>query len=440
MAKTRKRHSLGSFGFGREANELDFPQSDHQPPKNEGRQQRRHSLKSLGGSLGNIFNREADETDSNPLSEFQQQSLSVFESEHMWAHFKAHLAENKIQTAGGVRAMLPEFVNDRVLDGSVQSDRPIYPPSMKSSLPNSPNHSIDASERRNSIDYSQTLRGDAGHVRSLHETVNAEAQKNINDAKGLGRKVIPACLTSSLGWNDDPVPLLDTSHKKAGELKKSDLTESLTLDFSSRLSLDSSRRSLDLSSRRPLDLSSRRANFLASLGMSNREVKEKVPSTLTRRNSSGSTACRRPKFVRPVESSDRIITDIIEGNSSHSNSTAGGDGTSDSPPFSYRPSRSKMRDSFDTGCRTQSLSSMSRNTTDSALLVEWGENDELSSDDEVDDKAFCNLEDSERAVVIRRDDLMVDWNDAIDDDDWVEDALVRGISATDPFHRLMNKK
>ena len=89
--------------------------------------EKRRSERSFGGSfsslsLSGFFGLE-DEIDEDPLSEFQQQSLSVFESEHMWAHFKAHLAEKNIHTTAGVKAMLPQFVNNRVLDGSVQSER-----------------------------------------------------------------------------------------------------------------------------------------------------------------------------------------------------------------------------------------------------------------------------------------------------------------------------
>mmetsp|Transcript_23342 Transcript_23342/g.38028 ORF Transcript_23342/g.38028 Transcript_23342/m.38028 type:complete len:83 (-) Transcript_23342:799-1047(-) len=46
-----------------------------------------------------------DEIDDGPLSAFQQQSLSVFESGHMWAHFKAHLADKNIHTTAGVKAI-----------------------------------------------------------------------------------------------------------------------------------------------------------------------------------------------------------------------------------------------------------------------------------------------------------------------------------------------
>ena len=89
--------------------------------------ERSRSERSFGGSFsslgfGSIFGFD-DELDAEVpnLSEYQQQSLSVFESEHMWAHFKAQLEENNIYTTAGVRAMLPEFVNNRVVDGSVHS-------------------------------------------------------------------------------------------------------------------------------------------------------------------------------------------------------------------------------------------------------------------------------------------------------------------------------
>lgn len=89
---------------------------------------KRRSERSLGSSFSSLswsclFGLDDELDDEGSLSNFQQQSLSVFESDHMWAHFKAHLAENNIHTAAGVKAMLPMFVNDRVMDGSVQSER-----------------------------------------------------------------------------------------------------------------------------------------------------------------------------------------------------------------------------------------------------------------------------------------------------------------------------
>jgi len=425
---------MGSFRFGRDADEID----EWSEIQRQAAPSRRRSLRNFGGSMRNIFSREADDIDPNTLSDFQQQSLSVFESEHMWAHFKAHLADNKIQTAAGVRAMLPEFVNDRVLDGSVVSDRPVYPASSIGGSGSTPHNSMDASERCNSIDYSQTLRGDAGHVRSLHETVNAEAQKN-SDAKGLG-KVLPACLAidnskrsvfSSLGWSDEPS--IDISDNK----KSSDHTASLTLDLSSRLSLDlsSTRRSLDLSlTKRSLDLSSRRASFLATLGMTKEAPMENISSEEANRKSRS----RRPKFVRPVESIEQTITDIIEGNSvENSDETVDKGDAFESKPFSYRPNRSfsappDLRNRPDLRKRP-SVSSRAASDTDT-LLVEWGDNDDLSSDDddeEVDETPSSELDDSERAVVMGRNELVVDWkNDKEDDDDhWgEEDALDRGIS------------
>ncbi len=433
----QKRRSLGSFRFGREEDEFAALQ-----PAATLKNERRSSLRSFGGSVRSLFGREEDDAEDNPLSDFQQQSLSVFESEHMWAHFKAHLADNKIQTAAGVRAMLPEFVNDRVLDGSVRSDRPVYPACTKPAFVGSPTHSMDVSERCNSIDYSQTLRGDAGHVLSLHETVNTEAQKS-SDAKGLG-KVIPACLTidnskrsvlSSLGWSGDEHSI-DVSDNR----KSSDHTASLSLDLSSRLSLDlSSRRSLDLSSqRRALDLSSRRANFLSTLGMTKEaplEVNKKSGSgSGPRRHLFKSSSCR-PKFVRPVESNDRNITGIKERNSGQDfNETVdeGDKDTFDSRPFSYRPSRSLSAPPDFRKVRRASISSRVSSDT-STLLVEWGENDELSSDedDEEDENSSGKLDDSERALMMSMNgSLVVDWNNEDDDGDSVDSCVLdRGIFA-----------
>jgi hypothetical protein len=154
------------------------------------------------------FMRPSD-ADDCPLSEFQQQSLSVFESEHMWAHFKAHLADSNIQTAAGVRAMLPKFVDERVKDGSViSSERLVYPSSIAmlpqfvndrvldgsvrsdgpglssdprySSVQGSSNRTLDldVSERSNSIDaYQHAIRGEVENVLAYHETVKTEVQQ-----------------------------------------------------------------------------------------------------------------------------------------------------------------------------------------------------------------------------------------------------------------------
>ena len=405
----RKRRSLGSFRLGRdEVDIVDVPLS----PSENGR---RRSLRSFSGSMKSIFGREAEDIDPNFLSDFQQQSLSVFESEHMWAHFKAHLADNKIQTSAGVRAMLPEFVNDRVLDGSVRSDRPVYPAS---------NHSMDVSERCHSVDYSQTLRGDAGHVLSLHELVNAGAQNN-GDTKGLG-KVIPACLSIdnsrtrrrrssvflSLGCNDEPSD-------------DDDYTASLSLDLSSRLSLD-------LSSRR----ASLQSSFLASLGMKKEvplDVENKLSSEEAKRKSwSGSSG--RPKFVMPVEPAEQNDSDIVENTLVQDSNHNVEEGDIDSKPFSDRSCRSLS------ACERQRPSMSPRASIDTdTLLVEWGESDELSSiEDEVDGNHLGKVVDIERTDVTStsRNGLFVDWNETEKDDgdsDLEEaDTLDRGILCSRP--------
>jgi hypothetical protein len=59
------------------------------------RKRRSGSFGSWG--LGSFFGfDDDDEEDIHSLSEFQQQSLSVFESEEMWAHFKACLKDNNV--------------------------------------------------------------------------------------------------------------------------------------------------------------------------------------------------------------------------------------------------------------------------------------------------------------------------------------------------------
>ena len=386
----RKRRSLESFRFGRRDEEVAI--DDVPLPENE----RRCSLRSFGGSMRSMFGREKS---ANPLSEFQQQSLSVFESDHMWANFKAHLADNKIQTSAGVRAMLPEFVNDRVMDGSVGSDRPVYPTSKRSSFAGSSNHSMDVSDRcHSSIDYSQALRGDTGHVLSLHETSNREAHNN-SDSKGLG-KIIPACFTidntrrrssvfSSLGWNDDE-PSDDDDDSPA----------SSSLDLSrSRLSLDSS---------------SRRTSFLASLGLRKDlpfDIKKEPSSEEAKRKND-----RRPKFVRPVESAEQNGCDIVQD---YNQTVDEGDrDASESKPFSYRPSRSTSQ-AHDSRKRT-SISSSRASTDTGTLLVEWGEAAELSSEEEEDNRnPISKVDDIERTVLTSRSRnclIIVDWNEKEDGD------------------------
>ena len=395
----RKRRSLESFRFGRRDEEVAI--GDVPLPENE----RRCSLRSFGGSMRSMFGRE---NSANPLSEFQQQSLSVFESEHMWSHFKAHLEDNKIQTSAGVRAMLPEFVNDRVMDGSVGSDRPVYPISKRSSFAGSSNHSMDVSDRcHSSIDYSQALRGDTGYILSLHETSNREAHNN-SDSKGLG-KIIPACFTidntrrrssvfSSLGWNDDE-PSDDD-----------DCPLSSSLDLSSRLSLDSSSRS-----RLSLDSSSRRVSFLASLGL-RKDLPFDIENEPSSEEAKRKTASRRPKFVRPVESAEQNGCDIVQD---YNQTVDEGDGdTSKSKPFTYRPSRNTSK-AHDARKRT-SISSSRASTDTDTLLVEWGENGELSSEEEEDDRnPISEVDDIERTVVTSRSRnclIIVDWNEKEDGD------------------------
>jgi len=263
------------------------------------------------------FMRPSD-ADDCPLSEFQQQSLSVFESEHMWAHFKAHLADSNIQKAAGVRAMLPQFVNDRVLDGSVRSDGA---GGYSSVVHESSNHTLDVSERSNSIDaYQHAIRGEVENVLAYHETVKTEVQRLSIDATSRRSSVF-----SSLGWSDAPSNV-DVQQQR------------------NRLSIDStSRRSSVFSSQRnrlSIDSTSRRSSVFSSLGCSDptnsRENKHsldappfrsiRVSRHLMRRRSSGlskgsskddlatkitsdsSGSGDRPKFVRPVNFEAEEIT------------------------------------------------------------------------------------------------------------------------------------
>lgn len=344
----------------------------------------------------------------------------------MWAHFKANLAESNIQTTAGVRAMLPEFVNDRISDGSIRSEqRSVNSASMthqqsvtnraprepRSPLGGSSNRSLDVSERSNSIDaYSQALRGESVHVICLHESVNTEVQKNI-DARGLG-KVIPtrlsidislrrSSLISSLGWCDDPC--IDVQSNSSENKKSAHILNSFT----------------------SLDLSSRRSRILSTLGLT-KEVP--LDNSLSTGETDGMSdySARRPKFVRPVDfdteqAFEQETADIFDGNSVKiSNATCIEVDTIRSKPYSYRPSRMGEKATVKIEKNAPSELSRVRNT----LLVEWGEKDDLSSDDEADEQDFHKLNDSERTVAMKRKDLIVGWNDKEDDDDdWIEDAL-----------------
>jgi len=423
--------NLGSI-FGREfdetdANPLSKFQQQAMPLNNEKGSLR--GIRSIGGNLGSIFGREVEKTDANPLSEFQQQSLSVFESEHMWAHFKAQLAERNIQTTAGVRAMLPEFVNDRVLDGSVRSERPVYPAptrrresirtngapcEQRSSLGGGSNRSPDVSERSNSIDeYSQALKGESGHVLRLHKSLNTEVQRN-SDAKGLS-KVIPARLSidisprrssviSSLGCCEDPAIDVqpNSSDNKTDNKKSADFFNSFTSDLSS--------------------------SILSTLGLAKEVSIDSSVSTGETNRMSGSVSGWRPKFVRPLDSDPQLTeqdtTDIFDGNLVQVSSvTITEDDTIRSKPCSYRPIRMEKRKIEKIA---QSVLSRDTSATDS-LLVEWGEKDELSSDDEADEKDSRMLNNSESAAVTNRKDLIVDWNDKEDDDDDLIEDLNHGI-------------
>ncbi len=195
--------------------------------------EKQRSERSFGGSFSSLSISSIlgfdDELDQDPtLSDFQQQSLCVFESEHMWAHFKAHLADKHIHTTAGVKAMLPEFVNDRVLDGSVETERhdnfstrsnssygssirmdrqdsrgtrnirSVYPAAMRRQESFGRNTTLYGRPRSRDgsfmSSYHEAIRGDAGNVISLY---NSDSEADVNLLTSVSRRL--SKMTSASG-------------------------------------------------------------------------------------------------------------------------------------------------------------------------------------------------------------------------------------------------
>ncbi|KAK1742035.1 hypothetical protein QTG54_007608 [Skeletonema marinoi] len=438
--------------------------------------EKRRSERSFGGSfsslsLSGFFGLE-DEIDEDPLSEFQQQSLSVFESEHMWAHFKAHLAEKNIHTTAGVKAMLPQFVNNRVLDGSVQSERhnegssvgtgpgrqeglgrnararSVYPSAMRRRQESfgrnteiygrSRSHSGSLSQSINSAhdinSYYEAIRGDTENVISLYDS---EIESDVNLLTSVSRRLsrMTTDRVASNRFSSTP-----TGRDRSNSVFSTVSARRESSIFSSVSASNDPRSS-------------------CNLGMSN------VQEPLRPMAESSGSGSSRPKFRRPSICTDEDIPtyelQLPEGDGSnprrpsessmHSKYSrevvglaeeallhAAGELESldeinftqsasvykvDKPSFSYQPQRAKVdrkdnlqvRDdpSVDEDNNTETNDSVAHkidvvhkddqtevpsfNSSDT-LLVEWGEGDSISEDEDCYDDGTLSV-DSERAVM-----------------------------------------
>jgi len=443
--------------------------------------EKRRSERSFGGSfsslsLSGFFGLE-DELDEDPLSEFQQQSLSVFESEHMWAHFKAHLAEKNIHTTAGVKAMLPQFVNNRVLDGSVQSERhneslgtrsistigssvrtgreeslgrnarSVYPSAMRrqesfgrniSIYGRSSSHSGSLSQSINSApdinSYHEAIRGDTENVISLYDS---EIESDVNLLTSVSRRLSRMTSDSVASKRFSSTP---TGRDRSNSVFSTVSARRESSIFSSVSAIKDPHSSWEL-------------------GMSN------VQEPLRPMAESSGSGSSRPKFRRPSISTDEDIPSyelqLPEGDGSnprrpsessmhseYSREVAGlaeevllhaaGELESldeinftqsasvykvDKPSFSYQPQRGKVdrkdnlqvRDdpAIDEDNNTETNDSVAHkidvvhkddqtevpsfNSSDT-LLVEWGEGDSISEDEDCYDDGTISV-DSERAVM-----------------------------------------
>lgn len=393
-------------------------------------------------SLGSIFGFD-DEIDEDPLSEFQQQSLSVFESEHMWAHFQALLADRNIQTTAGVRAMLPDFVHDRVLDGSI-IEHPVYPSCMR---------------REESF-------GNAGTRRSIRSVGTVGTSSNGSDhpvyPKSMRRQ--ESFGTNTALYGQPRTQSVDNSNHGRTRSGSSNLSidsyhEAIRGDTESVLSLYSSVNLLTSVSRR---LSKMRSNgvFFSKWSASHNSGASDVQSPLRIPISESSGS--RPKFRRSSLSTDEDILTYEQQlfgadfnnqrRPSQSESSMQSDLLSEMTglldevllldglgeikneckidnSFSYQPHRNKgdrkdnpqVHDNpafdHDTNTETNNDSVAHKNEvakdvpkdptvpsfnsldTCHTLLVEWGESDS-TSDDEYCDGDRALLDDSENAVVV----------------------------------------
>ena len=371
--------------------------------------QKRRSFGSIG-SWGSIFG--VDEVDEIMLSEFQQQSLSVFESEHMWANFKAHLAESNVQTTAGLKAMLPQFVNERVLDGSVRrSERQVYPSSMRrqesfgtnstgdyrpvypaamrrqesfgtnSVLYGQPStegsngscdHSLDTSGNGHSLDeYEHALRGDAKSVISLYGAENLEKETGL--LSGVGRRLPRK--------NSLPIPFLSSTWSVINDL---------SVNCGNVKTLGETRPKY----RRPRTYDGEDTRKSCNKQSYGSDLKITTGSSAVRLESSSEMRELLEGIVHLSEDHHEGLN-VVAKNTNTKNPDTKVEKICPNP-FSYCPIGRKLdRDK---------LPSVTSLTSSDCLLVEWGETACSSDDEEYSD-------DSQKAVVMNREKIVFSSNE-----------------------------
>ena len=411
-------------------------------------------------SLGSFFGLDDDdEEDIASLSEFQQQSLSVFESEHMWAHFKAHLKESNIQTAAGVRAMLPKFVDERVKDGSViSSERLVYPSSMRHQETFGAN-SIAVAEhrpvypaamrRQESFGMNKAIYGQLTRRQSSSRSIASSDQSSL-DASGHSLCAYENVLRGDrsafgLCGEDKDLSLLANVGKRLK--KKTSRGDNADRPFSqtsayprkSALRNNSSGIFSTWSEDRDCDRSNAEVVVVSS------PLQTETTSRRLSAESNTSGGSRRPKFRRASISSGEDIP-ITYGEQMSSNGqnlpgrtpqpeTISSDMSAlleetlllyspinnkrnvpaSKVETSYRPVRKETLNHKNANDR--SVPSLASSSTGDVLLVEWGEDGESSDDEKSDDKNSPCSDDSEKAVVISRQELIEGTLNHDDDDD-----------------------
>lgn len=406
-------------------------------------------------SLGSFFGFDDDDEEDIPsLSEFQQQSLSVFESEHMWAHFKAHLKDNNIQTAAGVRAMLPKFVDERVKDGSViSSERLVYPSSMRHQETFGAN-SIAVAEhrpvypaamrRQESFGMNKAIYGQLTRRQSSSRSIASSGQSSL-DASGHSLCAYETVLRgdrSAFGLCEDKdLSLLANVGKRLK--KKTSRGDNADRPFSQTsasprkpaLRNNSSGIFSTWSEDRDCDRSNAEVAVVSS------PLQTETTSRRLSAESNTSGGSRRPKFRRASISNGEDIP-ITYGEQMSSNGqnlpgrtpqpeTISSDMSAlleetlllyspinnkrnvpaSKVETSYRPVRKETLNHKN--AHDRSVPSLASSSTGDVLLVEWGEDGE-SSDDDKDSPCF---DDSEKAVVISRQELIEGTLNHDDDDD-----------------------
>ncbi len=407
-------------------------------------------------SLGSFFGFDDDEEEDGipALSEFQQQSLSVFESEHMWAHFKAHLKDNNIQTAAGVRAMLPKFVDERVNDGSVISserlvypssmrhqetfgansiavaDRPVYPAAMRRQESFGMNNAIYGqltrrqSSSRSIASSDQSSLDASGHSLCAYENVlrgdksafglcgGSSEDKDLSLLASVGNRLKKK---TSLDDNADrPFSQTSASPRKSALRNNSSgvfstWSEDRDCESNAEVAVVSSPLKTETTPRRLSAESNGHGGSRPKFRRASISNGEDTPITYVKQLSSN---CQNQPGRTPqpeIISSD--MSALLEetlllysrelGESPINNKCKVP--TASKVDTSYRPARKETLDHKNAHGSVPSLTSSS---TGDVLLVEWGEDGESSGDEKSDDEDNPCLDDSEKAVVISRQELI----------------------------------